>query len=261
MKFTENLKNIRSTDTKIAGGKGSLIGELLFAGFNVPTGFVIFTSAYKKFFKRGTSSEFNKEIITRCKEIGGLFAVRSSATCEDSNSESWAGELETYLNVKEEDVPDMIMCCWASLFSIRIITYKKQNKNKSFKNIKIGVIVQKMIQADVAGVCFTADPLTNDVTKIVIESSPGLGEDVVSGKITPNYYLIDKRIGKILERNEQTEILGDRKIKKLTKTCKDIEKYFGKPQDIEWAFTKNKLFILQARPITTLGAKKIKNKK
>ena len=252
MKYIEDLKNIRATDVKIAGGKGAVIGELMHLGFNTPSGFVVLTNAYKYFSKDGLSNDLKNEISMYCKKIGGLFAVRSSATCEDSQKASWAGELETFLNVKKQNVPDMIMRCWASLFSPRVNNYKKQKNNQLSKNIMVAVVIQKMIKADIAGVCFTADPTTNDTTKIVIECTSGLGEDVVSGNITPDYYLIDKNAGKILERSEKMNLLNNNKVRKLVNTCKSIENYFGKPQDIEWAFVKDKLFILQSRPITTL---------
>ena len=252
MKYINDLKNIRATDVKIAGGKGAKIGELMHLGFNTPSGFIVLTNAYKYFSKNELSDSLKKEISMYCKKVGGLFAVRSSATCEDSLKASWAGELETFLNVKEQDVSDMVIRCWESLFSPRVNNYKKQKNNQLSGDIMIAVVVQKMIKANIAGVCFTADPTTNDATKIVVECSLGLGENIVSGKITPDYYLIDKTSGKILECSERKKLLTNIKLEKLINTCKSIEKYFGKPQDIEWAFVKNKLYILQTRPITTL---------
>jgi len=200
-------------------------------------------------------------------------AVRSSATSEDTKKTSWAGQLSTYLNTSQRDLIDNIKRCWASLFSPRALTYRaRQNLIKS--NVLVAVIVQKMVDSEVSGIVFTAHPVTSDPDMIMIEAGYGLGEAMVSGLITPDNYIINKndltifdfsigtqkkmvtrikREHKIIDVPKEKQ--GKRKLKekdafKLAKLCLKIEKHFGCPQDIEWAKSKNKIYILQTRPIT-----------
>ena len=119
-------------------------------------------------------------------------AVRSSATAEDSKVASWAGELESYLGVDRKQVIKMVLKCWSSLFTPRAIFYRIEKKLHS-KQVSVAVVVQKMIESEVAGVIFTTHPVARDPNQMVIEASWGLGESVVSGKVTPNIYVIDKK--------------------------------------------------------------------
>ncbi|MDD4251420.1 MAG: PEP/pyruvate-binding domain-containing protein, partial [Candidatus ainarchaeum sp.] len=207
-----------------------------------------------------------------------LVAVRSSATAEDLPEASFAGQQETYLNVLgNEDLLLSVRKCWASLFTARAVYYRKK---QGFGTKKVGlcVVVQKMIQSDVSGIMFTADPV-GDETKIVVEAGFGLGETVVSGSITPDNYIIDKDSFKIISKkiNKQEFMLvkengvnveiklgenkasmqkfSDEKIIELSKIGKTIEDHYAKPMDIEWGMENNILYIVQARPITTLGKK------
>lgn len=203
-------------------------------------------------------------------------AVRSSATAEDLPEASFAGQQETYLNILgKESLMDAVRRCWASLFTARAVYYRKK---QGFVTEKVGLcaVVQKMVDSEVSGIMFTADP-TGDEKKIIIEAGFGLGETIVSGSVTPDNYEVDKEslelINKkinhqdfmlIKEAGKNTEIklgetksklqkLSDEKIKELAKIGKKIEEHYKKPMDIEWAMEKNELFIVQARPITTLG--------
>lgn len=213
-------------------------------------------------------------------------AVRSSATAEDLPDASFAGQQETYLNVKGADeVVAKTVKCWSSLFTPRAIFYRTQ---KGFKHeqVLISVGIQKMVNSKSAGVIFTINPVTGQSDQIVIEGNWGLGESVVSGAVTPDDYVVDKKTLKIvekriakktveyvrdlqtgktihaevpLERQEQP-CLSDEEIQKLAQLAKQIEEHYGKPQDIEWAIDRdlpfpNNVFITQARPETVWSLK------
>jgi len=207
-------------------------------------------------------------------------AVRSSATAEDLPEASFAGQQETYLNIKGADnVVDAVQKCWASLFTARAVYYRKKNNFPTDK-VGIAVVVQKMVESAVSGIMFTANP-TGDETKIIIEAGFGLGEAIVSGSVTPDTYTIDKGSMKLLDKriqqqefqivkkgreNVQEKLaagvakkqkLPDKAIIELAKLGRQIEAHYQKPQDIEWAIDSQskELFIVQSRPITTLGLK------
>ncbi len=215
-----------------------------------------------------------EEILTAFKELKLKYvAVRSSATAEDSINASWAGQLETYLNTSENDLLQNIKKCWASLYSPRAIFYRLENNLNNHK-ISIAVIVQEMIQSKVSGITFTIDPVTQDKNKMIIEAVFGLGEAIVSGSVTPDKYDVDKKYNKLINKyisnqtrsiisdeseNKWIEIengdkqkLDDSQIIKVATLAAEIEKHYGFPCDIEWAYANNNFFILQSRPITTL---------
>lgn len=207
-----------------------------------------------------------------------LVAVRSSATAEDLPTASFAGQQETYLNVKGEvSLIRNVKKCWASLFTERAIYYRH---TQGFDHFRVGLaaVVQRMVQSDKSGIAFSIDPVTNDRTKIVIEAIYGLGEYIVQGKVTPDHYEVDKRSFVILNKTLAYQNLkyvrsgfGNREIKlskregssqKLTEQeltsvallVKDIENHYYFPQDIEWAIEKGRTYIVQSRPITTIKA-------
>jgi pyruvate,water dikinase len=217
-------------------------------------------------------------------------AVRSSATAEDLLDESFAGLHETYLNVKgEDDVIDKVRKCWSSLFTPRAIFYRE---NKGFKHEKvlISVAVQKMVNSRSAGVMFTLDPLTGDRSKIVIMGHWGLGEAVVSGKVIPDMWVVDKNTMTVIERMIQKEkfkelvrdpqtgrtvereieearrkapSLTDEEVLRLAELAVKIEKHYGRPMGIEWAVDRDmkfpeSVFIVQARPETVWSTKEAK---
>ena len=209
-----------------------------------------------------------------------LVAVRSSATAEDLPDASFAGQQETYLNIKgETHLLLTIKKCWSSLFTERAIFYR-QTKNFDHFKVALSVVVQRMVQSEKSGIAFSIDPVTNDKNKIIIEAIFGLGEYIVSGKVTPDHYEVDKKNFTIIKKeiNRQAvklvkrgvknkevflskaegylQKLSDEEIIKVALLVKDIEKHYYFPQDIEWAIEGKKVFIVQARPVTTIGQKK-----
>ncbi|RJS79464.1 phosphoenolpyruvate synthase [Candidatus Bathyarchaeota archaeon] len=229
-----------------------------------------------------------------CKRLNNevFVAVRSSATAEDLPDASFAGQQETYLNVKgADDVVKNTVKCWSSLFTPRAIFYRNQ-KGFAHEKVFISVGIQKMVNPKAAGVMFTINPVTGDPTKIVIEGNYGLGEAVVSGAVTPDDYIVDKDTLKIVDRRiakktvqyirdpetgktvhvevpedkQEQPCLNDEEIVKLAELAKRIEKHYGKPQDIEWAIDKDlpfpqNIFIVQSRPETVWSTKLAKAEK
>lgn len=217
-------------------------------------------------------------------KIKGLYeeppvAVRSSATAEDLPDASFAGQQETFLNVKGDTyLLQKVKECWASLFTARAIYYRQ---TKGFDHFKVGLaaVVQRMVQSDKSGIAFSIDPVTNDKKKIVIEAVFGLGEYIVQGKVTPDHYEVDKNTLVIvkkqpayqnlkfvrsgrgnreikLNKKEGTEQkLTDNEIREVSLLVKDIEEHYFFPQDIEWAIERGRVFIVQSRPITTVETK------
>lgn len=226
----------------------------------------------------------NKDTLAMIKAGRDLpyVAVRSSATAEDAPEHSFAGQNETYLNIRgNENLVKAVQKCWASLFGARSIFYRVVNKLEHEK-VFISVVVQKMVNATKAGVIFTANPATSDTSEIVIEAGFGLGEAVVSGSINPDTYVIDKNnftikdkkiarqdfmivldqnlgrnVKRTLEEHESTmQKLNDNEIIKLAKLAKLVEiHYEGFPQDLEFAIEGPRIFIVQTRAITTLKPK------
>lgn len=235
-----------------------------------------------------TTSNVPDEIIKKVFEYyktmsgvfsGALVAIRSSATSEDSKTASFAGQQETYLNVKgEANLIEKIKEGWASLFEERAIFYRHQNKLDQVK-VGISLVVQRMVESEKSGVMFTIDPITNDKSKIIIESIYGLGEYIVQGKVTPDHYEVRKSDLEILSKraseqnvmyvkkgtvNKEIKVpraksarqkITDSQILTLAKLGKEIEKHYYFPQDIEWAEKNGKIYIVQTRPITTTGDK------
>lgn len=308
-----HLNQVSKGDVAIAGGKGANLGELLKIGMPVPGGFVISAQAFERFLQETgigveiqarwdkikiedvesveESSEIirslilreefpedlGKEVLRAFDRLGARYvAVRSSATAEDTKIDSWAGELETYLNTAKGGLLENVKRCWASLYTPRAIFYRFGRK-LDHKPILVAVVVQKMIQSEVAGVCFTVHPVTKDKNQILIEACWGLGESLVAGLCTPDSYVIFKKSFRILDikRNPQGKmvVLGGKRtqtlpvpkskkekqkltkaqVGELAKLCIKIEGHFKHPQDVEWAIDKSgKIWILQSRPITTL---------
>jgi len=306
------FSEIRKGDIPIAGGKGANLGEMYNANIPVPNGFVITSNAYYAFMKeqnlystviselknlnvenskdlQKASDNIQKKIMSakmseEIKELirnhyhslsGNLdkpVAVRSSATAEDLPDASFAGQQETYLNIKGwNNVIKATKQCWASLFGARAIYYRQKQGFDHFK-VGIAVPVQLMVQSEVSGIMFTVNPLTNNRDEISIEAVYGLGQAIVSGEITPDQYNVSKEGFKILKKNIVTQTwqftkagnvkiskayqkkqkLSDSNIVKLAKIGQQLENHYKKPQDIEWAYYKNKLYIVQTRPITTI---------
>ncbi len=229
-----------------------------------------------------------KELSKRSGVKEAFVAVRSSATAEDLPDASFAGQQETYLNVKgENEVVKKTVKCWSSLFTPRAIFYRTQ-KGFAHENVLISVGVQKMVEAKAAGVMFTINPVTGDTNQIVIEGNFGLGESVVSGSVTPDEFIVDKRTMKIVEKRisvkkvqyvrdphtgntvhvdvppekQNQPCLSDEEVLRLAELGLKIEKHYGKAQDIEWAIDRDlnlpdSIFIVQSRPETIWSAKAV----
>ncbi len=205
------------------------------------------------------------------------YAVRSSATAEDLPDASFAGQQDTYLNIIGENaLLDAVRRCWVSLFTDRAILYRIQN-NFPHQDVHLSVVVQQMIMSETSGTLFTADPLTGHRHTLTIDASFGLGEALVSGLVTPDAYRVDKRTMTIIERQiSEKEVaifpqkdggtrqqalsadqrkqaaLTDDQILSLAEMGTEVEAHYGTPQDIEWAISEGKVYLLQARPITSL---------
>jgi len=223
----KNLKDIKLTEIDMFGGKACNLGHLIQNSFNVPPGFCVSVD-------EGDLSHALALLP------GNSFAVRSSATAEDSKNASFAGQHDTYLNVHRIDVPKCVEKCRASLNTERAVAYREA---KGIKESKMAVIVQVMINAEWSGVMFTKDPIEKKY--ILIEAAPGLGESIVSGTITPsNFYIEDK----IIKKQNNHDIDEDM-VLIIAQLGKKIEKLYNAPQDIEFS-VKGAIFILQTRPIT-----------
>lgn len=308
----EFFSKIDSGSVATAGGKGASLGEMTKAKIPVPPGFVLLASAFERFLEE-TDLDVDVEAILKkinfrdinsvdraSNEIRELImeaqmpkdiqlavtvayqklrapfvAVRSSATAEDSKVASWAGELETYLNTAKQNLLLNVKKCWASLYTPRAIFYRHEKK-LSKTRVSVAVVVQAMVQSEISGITFTVHPVTEDRSQVLIEAGWGLGEAIVSGSVTPDSYVVDKKQNKILDVNvaEQTMMivkkgagtaevkltpkiggkqkLTGRQIIECAKICARVEKHYGFPCDIEWAYARGKFYIVQSRPITTL---------
>ena len=316
LKYTLPFNKITLNTRGLAGGKGSALGEMFNAHIPVPPGFVILTTCLADSLKNNPKigeminslelknfkdqkkierfsqkirnlidslevpdtvwSAIKKEYTKQFKSQRTLVAVRSSAISEDSSDTSWAGELESFTNVTADDLIKYVKKCWISIFSTRALYYRFERKI-NFSDFNVAVVVQKMIQSEKAGVCFTANPVSQNRNEMIIEAAYGFGEAVVLSHVTPDRYTIDKSKDLILEIevNSQVKQLvlnktrGDKWVKtpksfslkqklqgkeivKLYQLCKTVEKHFAFPCDIEWAMERKKFYIVQSRPITTL---------
>lgn len=234
--------------------------------------------------------DISVQIMTAYKKLGNFgglvdmpVAVRSSATAEDSLDASFAGQQDTYLNViGETNVLHRVRDCWASLFTPRSIFYRVKKKYDHFK-VGVAVPIQKMVQSEISGIMFTANPVSNNKNEIIIEAIWGLGEYIVQGVITPDQFIIDKSNWTITQKNnvfQDRQLIKDvnetvevavpkykqNKIKiddataiKIAKIGQKLHNHYGKAQDIEFAIEKGKFYVVQTRPITTLNSVAKKN--
>ena len=216
MEFVMSLRDLDREDVAIAGGKGANLGELVRAGLQVPDGFLVTTEAYARVVNLldlkiadgvaggdGVAIRASVEAAAMPADIqaaiadaytalgSGPVAVRSSATAEDLPGAAFAGQQDTYLNIiGEAAVLDAVRRCWGSLWTDRAIAYRDRIGIEQAE-VKIAVVVQRMINAEIAGVMFTADPVSGDRKTILVDASSGLGEAVVSGLVTPDHYVLD----------------------------------------------------------------------
>ena len=311
--------DLRKTDVDYAGGKGANLGEMTAAGLPVPSGFVVGAPAYASFcdenglrdrvidalggldvddtaaleaasktVRKLVAAEpvpgwLRDAIVEAYRESAGSddapVAVRSSATGEDTESASFAGMNETYLNIRGEDaVVDAVRNCWASLFGSRTVFYRAK-RGFSQAEMDIAVVVQRQIQSTRAGVMFTIDPSSGRLDRIVIEGAFGLGESVVSGSVSPDRYIVDKESLALVTREVKPKelviesapgggtvtrqlsgeeslrpVLDDQEVRTLAKLALRIEEHYGAAQDTEWAFDPDgEVWMLQSRPVTSSG--------
>ncbi len=297
------------------GGKGASLARLAMAGLPVPPGFHITTQAYRRFVSenhladaivsiasRATADdptmldELSKQIRSRIvqgtipddiaasirRAYGDLgtddpaVAVRSSATAEDLPDLSFAGQQDTYLNVRGgERVLEAVKRCWASLWTARALGYRARQGIRP-EDVAIAVVVQQLVPADAAGILFTANPMTGARDEVMINAAWGLGEAIVGGHVTPDTIVIDKQTGApksqdladkdvmtvrlaegtreepVPAEKRQEAALQPRQAAELARLGVRIEQLYGRPMDIEWALNDGQIFILQARPITAL---------
>jgi pyruvate,water dikinase len=310
--YVLSFQEIDRSKLMAVGGKGANLGELSgIRGISVPAGFCVTTKAYKEI--TGNNQELNKlldelsrfkaderekiretsakiraviEGIPISKDItaaitryltktGDAWAVRSSATAEDLPTASFAGQQDTYLNITGETaILKHISRCWASLFTERAVIYRLQN-GFDHRKVQLSVVVQQMIFPQVAGIMFTADPVTSNRKVLSIDASFGLGEALVSGLVNADNYKVcngkvtDKQISTkklaiyalkeggtkeqpIEPQNQDRQALTDEQVLQLESIGRQIEAHFGSPQDIEWCLMDDTFYIVQSRPITTL---------
>ncbi len=304
-----DLTSVDGSMLPVVGGKAANLGELIRAGLPVPPGFCVTTEGYRRV-AAGASIDFNafetsdqealKRVAGRTRDLvltaplpgiisravadayaslGGdaPVAVRSSATAEDLPYASFAGQQDTYLHVVgQESVIDAVRRCWSSLWTDRAVAYRAKNGIDQ-RTVRLAVVVQRMVDAETAGVLFTANAVTGRRRQAVIDASPGLGEAVVSGAVNPDRFIVDMDGGEIRERrigDKRVEVrpmagggtqrveraaetgracVTDDQIRALVVLGDRVERHFGAPQDIEWAIDRGgTLWLTQARPITTL---------
>ncbi|GAB6879175.1 pyruvate, water dikinase [Halorubrum gandharaense] len=310
------LDEVDADDVGTVGGKAASLGELIGAGLPVPPGFVVTAGTYRTFIEEAgideelfaavdvdpedsaalreaearaeeliLGTEFpesvREEVLEAYRTMGedgeeAFVAVRSSATAEDLPDASFAGQQETFLNVREEKLLERVKECWASLFTQRAIYYR-QRKGFPHADVDIAVVVQRMVDADKSGVMFTSHPSSGD-PRVIIEAAWGLGEAVVSGTVSPDNYVYDResravddvtvadkkvQMVKDPETGETTKIdveeerrrervLSDAEIEELVTLGERVEDHYDTPQDVEWAIYDGDVYMLQSRPITTI---------
>lgn len=312
-KYVLSFTEIDKAHLPLAGGKGANLGEMTKAGLPVPTGFCISTFAYRTFIKASREMDglfdqldqltydelerirflgkrirehlasivmpvdMKSEIVRALDKTGRdkAYAVRSSATAEDLPTASFAGQQDTYLNVRGSvQLLHAVRDCWASLFTDRAISYRVKN-GFDHRSVFLAVVVQEMVFPEVSGIMFTADPISGHRNTISIDASFGLGEALVSGLVTADLYqvrggeIVKKQISKKeaaiyavpgggtvtepLPYEKQTlQALPDAKILELAALGRKIEAHYGREQDIEWGLSDGRFYILQSRPITSL---------
>lgn len=247
MAVNTHIVPLQSANSPEAGGKAQGLSRLLRMGLHVPPGFVVIGAS---------EMDFPDGLETAYRELGeGAVAVRSSAAEEDGAESSYAGQLDTVLGVDGEDaLRRAVSRCVASFDSARVRAYSKSAGGTNGQGM--AVVVQRMVDAQVAGVVFTADPVTSDRSHIVIDAISGIGEALVSGQMTPDHFVVDRLEGKLLESEPagDSSVLSESHLKMLTGEALRAEaEWGGVPLDLEWALDHDgTLYWLQARPITTL---------
>ncbi|MFE0156286.1 PEP/pyruvate-binding domain-containing protein [Nonomuraea sp. NPDC059007] len=237
------LSEVDSSMVDLVGGKAAGLGEMIKAGERVPDGFCLTVESY-------TAGDLPEdELIDAYRRLGGgRVAVRSSATAEDLPEASFAGQQDTYLNV-EGDGPllDAVRRCWDSLHNERAVAYRNA---AGIDEAAMAVVIQRMVDPAVAGVLFTANPITGCRTEMIVDAAPGLGTAIVDGTVVPDHYVLDHQASAV---SADDGCLSRGQLDALRAAGRRLQAHFGGPQDIEWAIDADgTLWLLQSRPITTL---------
>ena len=282
-KFSDDLAG---ASPATIGGKAFSLVNLYQKNYPVPNGFIISTQAFDFFLQtlsgRNTNdslSQAHKEITPFAINSAGIqqeivggdmppqlaeiiqdslkaldavrVAVRSSATVEDGERCSYAGQFESFLGVSRQDILLKVKRCWSSLFGRRAVIYSGNTYNIG----KMAVIVQEMVEADISGVCFSVNPVNHDINTVIVELVQGLGDTLVQGAVTPSRYMVSKNDLIIREKQvAKIDDISDTILKEIVHVVIKIEDFYNKPVDMEFAVKDGLLYILQARPITALRA-------
>ncbi|MCH1867826.1 PEP/pyruvate-binding domain-containing protein [Nocardioides sp. CFH 31398] len=261
----------RCREVALAGGKGASLATMTAHGLPVPPGFVITSAAFAAAVDgdallghlRAQDLDAARAVVAAAEppralveeHLGRLpegcsVAVRSSACAEDGEDASYAGQQETYLFVTTvEEVLTRVVDCWLSFFSERAVFYREHKGD--LDDIAMAVVVQQMVDATKAGVMFTVDPVNRRRDRLVVEAAPGIGEHVVSGEVTPDYYTLDRKGTVKRSRIVDEQVLSADELADLAAMGLRLAELNGVPQDIEWAYDERGLHMLQSRPITT----------
>jgi pyruvate,water dikinase len=313
-RYVLDFEEVDQTQVAVVGGKGALLGELSrIEGIRVPAGFCVTTDAFQRILAQAQSIDDRLDRLSRLepddteairalsaevrRELEGIaipddlgsaitralarlgeraaYAVRSSATAEDSPTASFAGQHDTYLNVVGRPaILEHVSRCWASLFAERAVSYRLRS-GFDHRKVPMAVVVQRMVFPQAAGILFTADPVTSNRKVVSVEASFGLGEALVSGVVNADIYrvrdgtVVAKAVARkelavdaspaggtvqrAIEPGRQEEpALTDAQVVRLAQLGRRIEAHFGRPQDIEWCLVDDGFQIVQSRPITTL---------
>ncbi len=263
------LSDERCQDVHVAGGKGASLAAMIAAGLPVPAGFVVTRQAFSgavdedrlRTYVRAGDAQHARELVGRAQPPlvaitraytaldAGAVAVRSSAVAEDARDASFAGQHETYLNVEgAEAACARVVDCWVSALNDNALAYRAE-KN-ALDDFGIAVVVQRMVKAAKAGVLFTVDPVRRRRDQMIIEATSGLGDRLVSGEITPDHYIIDGTGGVKHQVVSGGGVLDGPELQALAWLGVQLEQLHGIPQDVEWAFDGQQLYLLQSRPVT-----------
>lgn len=263
------LDEVSREDASLVGNKAAILGELLKSGFTVPPGYVLTTSAFGRFLTenglaRGAGVRSNQQtripsalesaVSTVVQGLGaGLLAVRSSSTNEDLKAASFAGQYQTVLGVSgRAELEDALKSCWLSMFGKGAIQYTADHDAPG-RGGAMAVLIQKLVRADSAGVAFSVNPV-NGKKEVVVNAIRGLGDRLVSGTATPDHWVVDDKANCV--SNAENAITKEEAVS-IAELARKVESHFKTPQDIEWAISGGRLYLLQARPVTTLGAQQV----
>ncbi len=281
MSSIRHLADVTDEGAAVLGGKGWNLALSARAGLPVPDAFCITSDAHRRVrptdgrLPQALDEELRRQLLRAYERLGrGVVAVRSSATVEDGAAASFAGLQETILGVEgDEKLVEAVGRCWESIDSQRARSYRAHS-NVDESQVAMAVVVQRLIDSEVSGVLFTRDPLDASGQAMLVEAAWGLGEAVVSGLVTPDRFHIDRHSGQVLDQqvNRKTIVitaagraavaedrqtvacLNAEQLARLAELGRQVESVYGEPRDVEWAWAAGRLWLLQARPITTAGA-------